>query len=60
MPMTVEMTVASAAAVQPMITDSCAPYRQRENMSRPRLSVPNRCRRLGGFMRSSGAIWLKP
>jgi hypothetical protein len=43
MPITAEISVASAAAEQPMITDSCAPWMQRDSRSRPRLSVPNQC-----------------
>ena len=60
MPSKVEISVASAAAVQPMITDSCAPWMQRDSTSRPRLSVPNQCSADGGNSRSAGEISLKP
>ena len=60
MPISTEMAVASDAAEIPMITDSCAPYRQRENMSRPRLSVPNRNSSDGGLSRLTGLIWFMP
>jgi hypothetical protein len=43
MPISAEISVASAAAAQPMMTDSCAPWMQRDSRSRPRLSVPNQC-----------------
>src|SRR6185312_10836057 len=60
MPMAAEMMVAMPAPQKPMMTESCAPYRQRDSTSRPRLSVPNGNCHDGGFIRLIGLIWLKP
>jgi hypothetical protein len=58
MPISAEISVASSAAEQPMMTDSCAPYRHRDSTSRPRLSVPNQCAAPGASRRSPGEMSL--
>src|SRR5438067_1369571 len=60
MPATTEMSEARTAPHKPMIAERCARERQRESMSRPRVSVPNGKAQDGGFSRLTGLIWFMP